>query len=261
MTWNAPEGLGAGGAYHINANLAPPTIVYTPLGNTSLTTPRNLTATITDPNGVPTNGTGLPVLYWKINSGSYTAATGAYSSGTYTFNFGGGVVAGDVVSYYIVAQDSYSPPNVGAYPNLGAGGYTANPPAASTPPSNPSTYSIIGSLAGGDYKVGGTGNTPCAVCTYVDLTEAFADLNYRAITGPVNLILTSFYNSTEEDALPVSLGIVEGASSINRITIKPDAGITAAISGSSTSSVVKFFGSDHVTGEFDASYCADGVEP
>ena len=90
-------------------------------------------ATITDATGVPTSGTGLPVLYWKINAGSYTAAT-ATSLGLnqYQFTFGAGVAAGNTVSYYVVAQDSAATPNVSANPSTGAAGFTFNPPAVST---------------------------------------------------------------------------------------------------------------------------------
>ena len=52
-----------------------PVINFTPLANTCATTSRTLVATITDVDGVPTSGSGLPVLYWKIGSGSYTAVT------------------------------------------------------------------------------------------------------------------------------------------------------------------------------------------
>ncbi len=121
-----------------------PVISYTPLLNTSVTGARVLSTTITDAvSGVPTSGIGLPVLYWKINTGSYTAATAAYISGNnYEFTFGAGVVAGDEVSYYIAAQDLAATPNVGTNPLAGASGFTANPPAALTPPTTPSSYRV-----------------------------------------------------------------------------------------------------------------------
>ena len=136
------------------ADLNPPTITYTPLENTDSTGNRILTATITDVDGVPTSGIGLPVLYWKINSGSWNSATGTFISGNeYQFSFGSGVVTADVVYYYIVAQDLASTPNVGAFPS-GAGGFTANPPAASIPPSSPSNYTIAYFPLAGDVAVG-----------------------------------------------------------------------------------------------------------
>ncbi|GIV45694.1 MAG: hypothetical protein KatS3mg036_0512 [Ignavibacterium sp.] len=61
--------------------------------NTGSTSARTLVASISDPSGVPTSGIGLPVLYWKINSGgTWTGATASYLSGSnYQFSFGSGV--------------------------------------------------------------------------------------------------------------------------------------------------------------------------
>ncbi|MBK6365016.1 MAG: hypothetical protein IPF52_16605 [Saprospiraceae bacterium] len=114
---------------------------------TCATTARTLIATITDQSGVPIAGLGLPVLYWRINAGLYTAATGtSLGGGQYSFTFGAGVGVGDVVSYYIVAQDGAGTANVGSFPSLGASGFTANPPLASTPPTTPSSYPIATTL-------------------------------------------------------------------------------------------------------------------
>ena len=58
-------------------------------------------------SGVPTAGIGLPVLYWRINAGAYTGATAtSLGGGQYQFTFGAGVVVSDMVSYYVVAQDT-----------------------------------------------------------------------------------------------------------------------------------------------------------
>ncbi|OQY76206.1 MAG: hypothetical protein B6D44_00050, partial [Ignavibacteriales bacterium UTCHB2] len=139
-------------------DLNPPVISFTPLGITSSLTNRTLTAAITDPSGVPTSGIGLPVLYWKINAaGTYTGATATYLSGSnYQFTFGAGVAAGDTVFYYVVAQDNATTPNVGVNPSAGAGGFTANPPAVSTPPTSPYGYFIVDAPLAGDYTVGTT---------------------------------------------------------------------------------------------------------
>ena len=83
-----------------------------------------LLLTITDQSGVPTTAPGIPVLYWRINTGSWNSAPGtSIGSNQYTFTFGAGVVLNDVVQYYIVAQDQYAPPNVGAMPSGGASGF------------------------------------------------------------------------------------------------------------------------------------------
>lgn len=150
----APD-MGADEFGGIPKDVSGPNIVYTPLAPTNNTTARTLTATITDPSGVPTSGTGLPVLYWRTNAGSYSAVT-ATSLGynQYSFTFGSGVIIGDVVYYYICAQDGLTPPNVSCSPAGGASGLTYNPPAATTPPTTPSSYVITQAGLSGDYTVG-----------------------------------------------------------------------------------------------------------
>ncbi|MEI7898587.1 MAG: hypothetical protein WCJ26_16240, partial [bacterium] len=126
---NAPD-MGADEVGGIPSDVTAPAIVYTPLANTYhniiLGNARTLNAAITDGTGVPVTGIGLPVLYWKVNAGTYQVAQGTFVSGnTYSFTFGAGTTLGDVVSYFIAAQDLASTPNVGAYPWIGSSTYTA----------------------------------------------------------------------------------------------------------------------------------------
>jgi trimeric autotransporter adhesin len=147
--------IGADEFIGISADFSAPGITFTPLVNTNSTTPRTIIADINDLSGVPVSGTGLPVLYWKINSGTWNSAQGTYVSGdNYSFTFGNGVVLHDTVSYFIAAQDVSNPPNIGVTPSLGAGNFTANPPAAGTPPTNPAVYRIADAALAGDYTVG-----------------------------------------------------------------------------------------------------------
>ena len=150
---DAPD-LGADEFDGVPLDLSGPVIAYSPLLNTNLTTARTLVATITDPSGVPTGAPGWPILYWKKTGAlSYIAVTPFLVEGSnYSYSFGTGVAIGDVVSYYIVAQDNSTPPNGSAYP-LGASGYSFNPPAVTVPPPAPSSYSVLTPLVG-DYTVG-----------------------------------------------------------------------------------------------------------
>ncbi|NWG28818.1 MAG: hypothetical protein HXY48_09830 [Ignavibacteriaceae bacterium] len=137
-------------------DLTAPIIVYNPFDNTSSLSDRTLIANISDQTGVPTAAPGWPNLYWKkVIAGTYSAVQPTTVSGSdYTFNFGSGVVPGDTVYYYIVAQDGAGTPNVRAFPTIGAGNYTTNPPAAGTPPTTPYSYNITNSSLSGDYTVG-----------------------------------------------------------------------------------------------------------
>jgi hypothetical protein len=75
----------------------------------------------------------------------------------FTYASVGGVVAGNTIQYFVAAQDGAATPNVAVNPSAGASGLTANPPAAGTPPTTPSSY-LISVQISGSYNVG-TGET------------------------------------------------------------------------------------------------------
>jgi hypothetical protein len=233
----APD-IGADEFAGLLLDLTPPGVIFTPFLNTSSTIARTLTTSITDVSGVPISGIGLPRLYWKINSGSWQTAIGSYVSGsTYTFTFGAGVNLGDIIYYYIVAQDAVSStPNVGATPSAGASGLTFNPPAAATPPTTPYSYTIIGGLCG-TYNVG-VGQT------YTTITAAMADLGIKEVTCPVTFVLTDATYSASE-TFPITVNPIQGASAVNTITIKPAPGVTPVITGSSTTGIFRLSGANY----------------
>ncbi len=69
----------------------------------------------------------------------------------------------------------------------------------------------------------------------------------KEVTGPVEFILTNTYNASEENYFPVTLNRVAGVSATNTITIKPDAGVNATITGNSSTSVIKLSDVSYVT--------------
>ncbi|MBS0657396.1 MAG: cadherin-like beta sandwich domain-containing protein [Verrucomicrobia bacterium] len=250
-----PVDIGAdAGNFVSSGDLVPPVIAFTALGNTSTTAARTLTATVTDlGSGVPTAGAGLPVLYWRINAGAYTAATATFVSGnTYSFTFGAGVVTGDVVSYYIAAQDGATTPNVAVSPAGGASGLTANPPAAATPPTTPASYTVVPGYAG-TYTVGTGG-------TFASLTlagGAFATLNAGAQTGDITLEIIS--DLTGEDGTNALNELGQDGGPFN-VTIKPT-GAARSVTGSSAGALIRISGADRVTidGSLTGATAADVV--
>ena len=244
-----PTDIGADAGNFVALDVSAPVISYTPLGNTASTSNRTLMTTITDATGVPTSGTGLPVLYYrKGTSGTFASSQASFGGGS-TYNFtidysqvaGGSVMGGDTIQYYVVAQDTASPPNVGANPAVGASGFTANPPAASTPPTTPNSYSILASISGG--------KTVCSSgCDYATLTAAIAALNNSVITGPVTFTLSDFtYSTATGETFPLTINANGGSSSTNTVTIKPGPGVSPTIFGSSASAVFVLNGADWVT--------------
>ena len=329
----------------IGLDLTPPIISYTPLLNTDATGARTLVVTVTDPgSGVPTVAPGWPYLYWKKTGDlAYTGVAPSGVAGSqYTYSFGGTAVTGDVVSYYMVAQDGAGTPNITAYPLAGAGGFTANPPAAATPPTTPSSYSISMAPLSGIYTISAslfnrvsghnitfekvvtrvmkqvpemiaapssqakavsTGKGPLAASpsstspeagylltgrmvmreveqvswvpmengreytgplyikrslnpnlpaevydgAYATITAAVADLNLRGVGGATTFKLTSASYTTETLPFVINIQNVNLPTAINAITFKPDAGVTALISGSGTSTQVFKILSSYVT--------------
>lgn len=123
-------------------------ITYTPLANTCSDADITLTpVTIESASGVPTTGVVVPRIYFRKGAGAWfsnpgTLISGTGTNGNWTFNISvapmGGVVAGDVISYYIIAQ------TVGGviFGNPGVGLTAVNVNAISTHPTTPNTYTV-----------------------------------------------------------------------------------------------------------------------
>ncbi len=217
-----------------------PVISYTPLASTCQLGERTLIATITSPNGVPTSGDGLPVLYWRLNSGSYTPIQAvSLGNNQYSFAFGGMATSGSVVSYYIVAQTNSSTPQGSSYPSTGASGFTFNPPAVSEPPASPDFYLIQPTLAAGTYLVG---TAPTA--TFPTITSAIEAYNNSCLNGPVVFALTdASYGSNEIFPIPI---FNPAANSVNTLTIRPNTGVNATITANAEA-IFKLVGADFIT--------------
>lgn len=90
---------------------------------------RRIRATITDVTGIPLSGTTMPRIWYKKNAGAYQNAAGTLVSGTATNSIWdftidpavlSGVVTGDVISYFIIAEDNITlVPNVSSNPSSG----------------------------------------------------------------------------------------------------------------------------------------------
>lgn len=167
----APD-IGADEFAGIPLDVTSPVISYTPLLNSSNLSSRQLTATITDANGVAT-GSNSPRLYYKKSTDiSYVFDnTPSVMGNDYTFTINytniGGVTSGDIIQYYVAAQDVNG--NIATNPTGGSG---INPPGT-TPPGIPNQYSVVTGISG-TFTVGTTG-------TYATLTAAVNDINNREL--------------------------------------------------------------------------------
>ncbi|MGH9929897.1 MAG: CHRD domain-containing protein, partial [Pyrinomonadaceae bacterium] len=238
-----PVDIGADAGNFNGIDLAAPNITYTPLGNTSLTTNRIQTVTITDVTGVATGGLA-PRIYFNKNAGAYSSTACSLTSGTVqngtwdcTINntLIGGVVATDVIRYFVVAQDTVG--NLGANPSGGFTGTNVN--MVTTPPTTPNQYTIVAAFTG-SINVG-------TAETFTSLTNTggiFEAINAGALTGDVTLNLTSDLAS-ELGTVALNPWAEDGVGGY-RMLIKPS-GAPRMIVGSNIGALIRLNGADRVT--------------
>ncbi len=229
------------GDYSPITDVFPPNISFTELADTYFVSNRQLTVTINDYSGIPVEGTGLPVLYWKKNNESYQQSQGIFvGNNQYQFEFGNGVSKLDSIYYYLVVQDNVSPPNIMCYPSSGAEGFTSFPPAVSGSPSEPINYQILNSVSG-DYYVG-TGHDFTSFSENTD-TGFFKYVNEFPLTGNTTVYVTSnLFESGEINLLQwreIGIGSYE-------VKIKPITDQLYTLSSLSTS-VLMFENVHHLT--------------
>lgn len=240
----APD-LGADEFDGVFIDITPPQIVYTALPFICSTSDRVLAANITDLSGIPTSGALQPRIYFRKNAGAWFSTQGVLSSGTANngnWNFTissalmGGVVVGDVISYYVIAQDIVSPtPNITSNPVAGLVATNVN--TVTTPPTTPNSYPISTTLSG-TYTVGVTG-------TYPTLTAAANAYNTNCLSG--NIIFSLIDATYPTETYPIVFQSNPDASAINTLTIKPATGVNTSISGSSTTAILQINGGDYIT--------------
>ncbi|MCK6641299.1 MAG: T9SS type A sorting domain-containing protein [Bacteroidia bacterium] len=222
-----------------------PTITYNAFAFTCATNDRTLTATIADLSGVPTTGLLRPRIYFRKNANAWVSApgtlmTGTATNGTWDFVISsaamGGLVLGDVVSYYVIAQDISTPtPNIRSNPSAGLVASDVN--TITTPPTTPNSYTISGTLSG-TYTVGTTGVFPT-------LTSAVTAYNNSCLSGPV--VFSLIDNTYPAETYPIVINANPLSSSVNTLTIKPATGATPVFSGSTTTAIITLNGADYVT--------------
>jgi hypothetical protein len=225
-----------------------PSITYTPAGNTTLTTNRTISVTITDATAVASGAVAPRIYFKKSTDASYVSTQCAMTGGTaqngtydcvinYTLVGGGSVAIGDVVQYFVVAQDTVG--NVGANP--GAGFTATDVNNVTAPPTTPNSYAIVTAFAS-TVTVGTAG-------TYTSLTNTgglFEAMNAGVFTGNTTVnIITDLTGETGTVALNQLIEEGVGAGTFT-VTIKPS-GAARSITGSSGTNIIKLNGSDRVT--------------
>lgn len=252
--------IGAWELAGIALDLYGPSISYTLLTNSLCDLDRTLAAvTIMDPSNVNTTAGTKPRLYFKKstdtdtyagntsgdNGWKYVEASNSASPFSFTTNFSllqAAVVGGDVIQYFVVAQDVAVTPNV----SINSGSFAATPTSvALTSAAFPLTgtvnsYTVIAGGLMGTVNVG-PGET------YTTLSGAgglFAALNSGGLKGDLIAIITG--NITEDGANALN-AINYGCAGSYLLTIKPNVSVSPVLSGTNATALINFNGADLVT--------------
>ncbi len=257
-TGTAPD-IGADEIAGIYSEANPPVINYTTIPTPSCTfSGMTITGvTITDATGIPLSGANRPRIYYRKNAGSWFSQPGTNTGGTATnstWSFTivesdmGGVAGGNVISYYIIAQDLNPIINVGSNPSAGLVATGVN--SVTTHPTSPNTYILRYNL-NGTYTVGATGN-------FSTLTSAVSAYNNAcAISGAVIFeLLDNTYNSVSE-TFPITINNHVDASAVNTLTIRPSATAIPLITGNSSASTINLDGAKYI--RFDGRQAGAGT--
>ncbi len=239
------------GSFTIN-DISGPSIAYTALQNTGCLTGASLSANITDASDVNVTAGTKPRLYFKRSSDpntdagwKYVEASNAASPFTFTLDYSllaGGVAAGQTIEYFVVAQDLASPVNVG----INSGTFNSAPASVNL---TGTVFPIGGTINSFDLVAGiNTTVTIGAAGTYPTITGTgglFEAINNGALTAnTVAEIIDAAITETGAVALnPIGYGC-----SVAILTIRPAAGVTTVLSGSTaaSSALIKISGADNV---------------
>jgi hypothetical protein len=235
----------------------PPTITYTPLGNTLSVANRPFGGVnITDPSNVNTTAGTRPRVYYKrsIDANTFVDNTNATNGWKFVeasntsspFNFtidysllNGAVTPGTIIQYFVVAQDLAPTPNVG----INSGTFATAPSSVN--------------LVAANFPIGGTINQYAIAITYsgtinvgtsetiTSLTNAgglFEALNNGVLAGNLTVNITSDLTA-ETGAVALNTLVEEPVASNFTLTIRPSGGAARTVSGSINSNALIRFNS------------------
>ena len=255
-----PVDIGADAGNFVLLDIFPPNISYTALTNTLCSTNRNLSATITDAGGINTTAGTAPRIYYKKSANAntwadntnatdgwkFTEATNGSSPFSFTIDVSkifGGFSGGDVLQYFVVAQDLASPVNVG----INSGSFAVVPSSVNL---TAAAFPISGSINSYTLAAGGLSGTVTigAAGNYTSLTGAgglFATLNSGGLTG--NLTVNIIDASVTETGATALNAINYGCAGPYTLLIRPNAGLAATLTGTNATSLIKINAADYVT--------------
>jgi len=246
----------------ITNDLASPNIVYSNLTNDGVSAARTISnfAVITDPSGINTTAGTRPRIYYKKSTNANTfadntsatdgwkwvEASNTSSPFSFTVNYanllGGSVTGGDIIQYFVIAQDNNGTPRIG----LNAGAFTLLPTSVNLAAANFPLTSTINqyTITANTY----TGTIPVGSAeTITSLTNPgglFSLINAGTLSGNVTVNITSDLTA-ETGTFPLNQFAETGPGGYT-ITIQPSAAVTRLISGSTGLGLIRLDGADRV---------------
>ncbi|MEO6612517.1 MAG: PKD-like domain-containing protein [Chitinophagaceae bacterium] len=254
-----PTDMGADAGNFIVQDIVGPVIVYTKPASTLCIANRTISATITDPSGVNVAPGTKPRIYFKKSTNAnvlpatndnttdgwkYTEATNASNPFNLVIDNAlifGGVAGGDIIQYFVVAQDLGATPIVGINTGLFAVQPTSVALTATAFPISGSinNFTFIGGGVSGTVTIGAAG-------TYPSLTGPgglFAAINSGGLTANVlaNIIDPVIAETGANTLNPINYG----CAGTYTLIIKPT--VVTTLTGSVTTGLVTLNGADNVT--------------
>jgi hypothetical protein len=269
---------GSGGAPDIGADefdgipsdFSAPNITYVPLTSVIVAPTRTFEdVSITDPSGVDTASGTRPRVYfkrktdgniWNDNTSAtdgwkWAEANGTTSPFTFTIDYsllngGTGIMVGDTVQYFVVAEDLNGVPNVGTNSGTFA---TAPASVALTGTAFPIGGSInyfrVTTIIAGTKSVGTGGDYPSLTGT----GGLFEDINNKVVAGNITVDILSDLAETGLHAL--NQWVEDGTGGYS-LTIRPGSASNYTISGNYSGGLIRLNGADRVT--IDGRYSGSG---
>jgi SprB repeat/Secretion system C-terminal sorting domain len=256
--------VGADEILGITVDIAAPNIQYTLLGNSSVAPTRNCAtfATITDPSGINTNIGTRPRIYYKKSTNTnayngntngtdgwkYVEASNTTSPFSFTIDYsllfgGGGVLNGDIIQYFVVAQDLAGTPIVG----INSGGFTSAPTSVNLSSANfPITntinqYTIVAAALSGTINVGPTE----LITSLTNPLGIFNAINAGVLSGNLTINITGDL-LFETGTFALNQWAEEGAGGYT-VTIQSSAAVVRNIVGTNAAAaLIRFDGADRV---------------
>ena len=249
LTRTGRPDIGAGtGTFTLSSDVINPAIYYTNLANAGSVSNRTFQATIYDAGLIGTT-TLAPRVYFRKNQGTWSSSAGVFVSGStsnavYNFTIDhsalGGLVVGDSVYYYVIAQD------------VAAGNINSRAPyvtasdvnSVTAPPFVASSYIFNDPIPTTVYV--GTGSGTPNFPTFTGANGLFAAINNSTLTNNTTVLVQS--NVTENGTVPLNKWLESGAGNYT-LTIRPaDGAGKVSVSGTSTTTLgmLRLVGTDRV---------------